>query len=865
MKRKWYRTNITKAILVALAHIMVIVMTASSMWIISYPTLREELFAGGKAQKYEDTRHFVQEMQNFSYQAVTGIGTKAIFETDGKYNPDKIVDIEQFFSNDSITGKNDSGFAYKMEELLSWYDYLQNSGDGMEDEDKTEQIVVCKKADGTYHYYLMSEFYDKIQSGSLKFVLSGDEEGISKAELLTDLQNGIEILEGMYRGLQGKNGKIKYTDFWLYDGIYMAELYPPIGEESILNLVNENPEWNGRLDEAFRMLNGSIYTLGERKNEYECINSGIEEGDTNFFYIYADTKNKRIYTNKSEYRTYSQLESSIEKVKATGKYIIVKPKLADFETNLSDVDASAWRDSILSSGLSDQDFLFVAVVDTKYPVQDGFYSEDRLYERYGRNAKQIAVFAALALVVFLGCVIWLSAVAGRNSKDNELHLNWFDHWKTELAAGLVIGVWLIPIVFGISIVGDVGNYITSRAMEAFQSGSVRTYLTNSIPYIVIGCFMAAYTCCMFLAGLLSLVRRIKARTVWENSILKKALEFVALLFKNLNCIWKTVVLFGGFLLVHWMVHLRFAGFSCDIFVLVMLLTEAVAFAYLVFKAIGRGRIKKGIKMISAGEVEYKIPLDKLYGDQKETAEDVNSIGAGLDAALEKSMKSERLKTDLITNVSHDIKTPLTSIINYVELLKQENFEDPKVQRYIEVLEQKSQRLKNLTEDVVEASKVSSGNISLEFINLNFTELLQQVSGEFEEKFEARDLKEVLLLPQEEVVIRADGRRTWRILENIYNNAAKYAMEGTRIYAELSVTEKKAVFNLKNISKQALNISADELTERFIRGDISRSTEGSGLGLSIAKSLATMQGGTFDLYLDGDLFKVTITFPRVLND
>ena len=138
MKRKWYRTNITKAILVALAHIMVIVMTASSMWIISYPTLREELFAGGKAQKYEDTRHFVQEIQNFSYQAVTGIGTKAIFETDGKYNPDKIVDIEQFFSNDSITGKNDSGFAYKMEELLSWYDYLQNSGDGLEDEDKTD-------------------------------------------------------------------------------------------------------------------------------------------------------------------------------------------------------------------------------------------------------------------------------------------------------------------------------------------------------------------------------------------------------------------------------------------------------------------------------------------------------------------------------------------------------------------------------------------------------------------------------------------------------------------------------------------------------------------------------------------------------
>lgn len=195
-------------------------------------------------------------------------------------------------------------------------------------------------------------------------------------------------------------------------------------------------------------------------------------------------------------------------------------------------------------------------------------------------------------------------------------------------------------------------------------------------------------------------------------------------------------------------------------------------------------------------------------------------------------------------------------------MKQENFEDAKVRRYIEVLEQKSQRLKTLTEDVVEASKVSSGNVTLEYINLNLAEMIQQVSGEFEERFRNRNLKEVLILPEEETIIRADGRRMWRVFENIYNNAAKYAMEGTRVYAELSRTEDEAVFNLKNISEQALNIPADELTERFIRGDISRSTEGSGLGLSIAKTLVQMQGGMFELYLDGDLFKATIRFPRV---
>ncbi len=314
------------------------------------------------------------------------------------------------------------------------------------------------------------------------------------------------------------------------------------------------------------------------------------------------------------------------------------------------------------------------------------------------------------------------------------------------------------------------------------------------------------------------------------------------------------------MLIHWGAVIRYiGGFSG--WALFMAAADAAAFVYLIYKAIGRSRLKDGVKKISCGELGYEISLDKLVGDQRDIAKNINSIGEGMEAAVAKSVKSERLKTDLITNVSHDIKTPLTSIINYVELLKQENFEDAKVQRYIEVLEQKSQRLKTLTEDVVEASKVSSGNITLEYMNLNLAEMIQQVSGEFEERFQMRNLKEVLALPDEEVIIRADGRRMWRIFENIYNNAAKYAMEGTRIYAELAVEEQNARFSLKNISEQALNISADELTERFIRGDISRSTEGSGLGLSIAKTLAQMQGGIFELYLDGDLFKVTIKFPR----
>jgi len=226
-----------------------------------------------------------------------------------------------------------------------------------------------------------------------------------------------------------------------------------------------------------------------------------------------------------------------------------------------------------------------------------------------------------------------------------------------------------------------------------------------------------------------------------------------------------------------------------------------------------------------------------------------------------SMKNERLKADLITNVSHDIKTPLTSIINYVDLLKREDIPNERAQNYLEVLEQKSQRLKQLTEDLLEASKISSGNITLQMERINFVELVYQTGGEFNEKFEAKGLTAITKLPREPVVIMADGRRIWRVVENLYNNVAKYAMANTRVYVDMTMEEDWVTLSIKNISQNALNIQADELTERFIRGDVSRSTEGSGLGLSIAKNLTELMGGEFEIYLDGDLFKVSISFRR----
>ena len=299
--------------------------------------------------------------------------------------------------------------------------------------------------------------------------------------------------------------------------------------------------------------------------------------------------------------------------------------------------------------------------------------------------------------------------------------------------------------------------------------------------------------------------------------------------------------------------------GAEVFLLALMAVDVAAMIFVIRKADGLDLIMDGLKKISDGELQYKIKTDTLTGKQKVMAEYINNIGSGLDAAVENSLKKERMQTELITNVSHDLKTPLTSIINYVDLMKRENPTDPKIQEYLRILDEKSQRLKVLTEDVVEASKASTGNIKLEMNDIDFVEMVQQVIGEFEEKFQEKNLTMMVHFTDEPSIIYADGQRMWRVLENVFGNVVKYAMEGTRVYAEISNRNKKVTFSLKNISAQPLNISADELTERFIRGDVARNTEGSGLGLSIAKSLTELQGGEFKLHLDGDLFKVMITF------
>lgn len=282
------------------------------------------------------------------------------------------------------------------------------------------------------------------------------------------------------------------------------------------------------------------------------------------------------------------------------------------------------------------------------------------------------------------------------------------------------------------------------------------------------------------------------------------------------------------------------------------------------KNIERMQIQRALDAIAEGALDTKLDVNDFHGQERQMAESVNRISIGLQEAVTKNTKNERMKADLITNVSHDIKTPLTSIVNYVDLLKREKLENSNIRNYVRIIDEKSQRLKQLSEDLVEASKISSGNVSLDMQKIDFVELIYQTGGEYNERFEERKLTVVTKLPKEPIYIIADGRQLHRAIENLYTNAAKYALEETRIYVEINLHEEEAIFTMKNISKTSISSEYQgDLTERFVRGEVSRTTEGSGLGLSIAKNLTTLMGGKFEIKAEGDLFIATLSFKMAI--
>lgn len=844
---KWYKSSVMKGLLILIAIVSAMSGIISLLIISTYSVSTKEIW-NKKPKEYTESKEFENQMCRATMEVLNWIQYEECFETEGKYDPEKWIDVTQYSSGRRNEFKKQSGLKYRLSDLEQW---SMEYGEG-------DEIIVCQQEDGTYYYYYKEEFLKLLKER--KLIINMD--GYTSEELVSELQNGSLSMEQIAgHSILDEKKTLKYQDFWTFNEAIEEEAKPE-GGNNILEVVNKTSELNGKLSETYSDLETTLASLYFDVQNYKA-GGEWTEGNTNFAYILADKENNKVYTNRKAYQDYNSVRENVSEIQKNAKYIIVQSKLSDFKTNMNSIAASNWKEFIQTQWSNgSKDFIFVAAVDEDFPIQDVFYLDKKLYDEYAPYINSASVVLGVSVFLIIFSFVWLTVVAGRKNGTEEIRLNAFDRWKTELAAVFVIGVWFIPMMFWSSNATMVSNYFSNTTdLMAAAIGYSYEYSSGYIPTeedLIVLSGAAAYTMIFFLIGYLSLVRRIKAGEVWKNSVLRALIKGFLVFWNHRNVVGRTAVAVAAVIGVHWILVLS----HNMILAILVLVLDGALLCYSVLNGLAKDKIARGIQRMAEGDLEYQIPLEHLRGEQLKIAERLNDIGSVLQKAVEKSVKSERLKTDLITNVSHDIKTPLTSIINYVDILKREKIEDPKIQGYLEILEAKAQRLKTLTEDVVEASKVSSGNISLERMDVNLVEMINQTAGEFAEKFEHKNLELIQTLPDEPAIIHVDGRRMWRVLENIYNNAAKYAMPGTRIYAGLRIDQEEVVFFLKNISEYPLNFSADELTERFIRGDVSRSTEGSGLGLSIAKSLVQMQGGKLELYLDGDLFKVTIRFPKV---
>ena len=370
--------------------------------------------------------------------------------------------------------------------------------------------------------------------------------------------------------------------------------------------------------------------------------------------------------------------------------------------------------------------------------------------------------------------------------------------------------------------------------------------------------MALWIGFVVLLTLCTISARLRAGKWWKNSIIYIVCRFVYRAVRGfvraLPIAWKGILVYAVVVLVNALgMILAFGAGSFFVFLLTLVL-DAAGLYFVIHTVRQLKTLQTAAQKLAAGDLTYTVDTEKMYPVLKEHGDDLNAVSVGMSRAVNERMKSERFKTELITNVSHDLKTPLTSIVSYVDLLKKEPIESEQAQEYIEVLDRQSQKLKKLTTDLVDASKASSGALP---VNLE----KRQSAGEYTEKFAAADITPVLNVPEAETYVTADGRLLWRVLDNLLGNAVKYAQSGTRLYLELTPGETETVLTLKNISREPLNIPAEELMERFVRGDGSRHTDGSGLGLSIANSLMELMGGKLTLTLDGDLFKAALVFPQ----
>ena len=494
-------------------------------------------------------------------------------------------------------------------------------------------------------------------------------------------------------------------------------------------------------------------------------------------------------------------------------------------------------------------------------AQGDMFVQSRLLIDFAYRMRYVGiVMAAVSLIVLLAAFSFLMAAAGHRKGIEGICPSFMDYVPLDLyAAGVILAE------LAVSAMGIYGVELAASWVRNSFSGIVTSA-------VIVVC-AAVFAVLIGIAFCMSFAVRVKMGKWWRHTItymiMKKCMQFfskgmrfcaylVASICRSVTLLWKAWILLGFLAFIEFVaIQMSWADARLT---MVWFMEKIVVYPMIILALMQMNRLQKGARQIANGQLDYQINTKNMFWEIRKHGEYLNDIGHGINCAVNERMKSEHFKTELITNVSHDIKTPLTSIINYVDLLQKEEINNPTVQEYLEVLHRQSARLKKLIEDLMEASKASTGSLNVVMEKCDAGVMLVQTIGEFEEKLMAEQIELQIKKPEADIFIEADHRHLWRVFDNLMNNICKYAQPSTRAYVNLEENGQHAVIIFRNISRYQLNISSEELMERFVRGDSSRNTEGSGLGISIAKSLTELMEGTFELTVDGDLFKVALTFP-----
>ena len=603
-------------------------------------------------------------------------------------------------------------------------------------------------------------------------------------------------------------------------------------EDDMLYLVPEvsfERNDNGQEDEIFSVCEGGYKnSKGNRiltKKDYDDIAPTLLLHDRNSQYVNIDV---------------FQRDLQIKSVKSVSGY-----QISDSGYICEQSDNSEHNNIKI---INTDSYFVLSYVDTSIEPNQGdmFDQAFSVLDLYTKISNNILLINIVSLFILCISTAYLFVSAGHNTRDDQVHINFLD-----------------KIPFGITTLGVVCIYLA--VILTFVGGEIDIIKAHVLVLeSIFGLLLVA------IIYFLSIVRKLKAKCFWRYTLIGMLMNKLSHIFKlaweNISAVGKFILFLFAMLgadliagvVLGMPLALLFNGVGVILAVGLIIIADLIPFIYAISQMTV---LQKKAQNIAEGKLDEPLDTSKMYWEFKKHGDYLNRVSEGINVAVNERIKSERFRTELITNVSHDIKTPLTSIINYVDLIKKEEVNQPPLDEYIEVLDRQSARLKKLIEDLMEASKASTGNISVDLESLNVGVFVSQIIGEFEEKLNAKNLDLVISKPEQELEIMADGRHFWRVIDNLMNNICKYSQSGTRVYVNIEGDSNAVKLTFLNTSAYQLNISSEELMERFVRGDSSRNTEGSGLGLSIASSLTSLMGGELKIDIVGDLFKATIVFNR----